>query len=79
MKPWHGGNRGWGASGQRSRQYRWVGFVFGFCCGALLALFKRTKPGCYLRPVGEEPSSMDEAQATALEFGAGFSNLLVKI
>jgi hypothetical protein len=32
-----------------------------------------------LRPVGEEPSSVDEAQATALEFGARFSNLMVKM
>jgi hypothetical protein len=58
-------------------QYRWIGFVFGCSCrgGALLAFFERAKPGFQVCPVGEEPASVDEAQATALELWARFSDL----
>lgn len=77
MQPWHG-RRGYCGAGRRVGQYRRIGFVFGSCRGALLlllALFECAKPGRELRPVGEEPASVDEAQATALELGARFSDL----
>ena len=66
MQPWHG-RRGYCGAGWHVRQYRRIGFVFGSCRGALLlALFECAEPGRDLRPVGEEPTSVDEAQATAL-------------
>lgn len=63
MQPW------WGycGAGRHVGQYRRIGFVFDSCRGALLlALFEHAKPGRELRPVCEEPASVNEAQATVL-------------
>ena len=76
MQPWYG-HRGYCGAGRRVGEYGRIGVVSGFCRGALLllALFERAKPGCEVRAVGEEPASVDEAQATALEFWARFADL----
>jgi hypothetical protein len=60
---------------RNSRHCRWVGFVLALRRGALLALFERAEPRCELRLVGEEPPSVDEAQAAALQLRALFSDL----
>jgi hypothetical protein len=80
MQPWHG-HRGYCGAGRRVGEYGRIGVVSGFCRGALLllllllALFERAEPGCEVRAVGEEPASVDEAQATAQEFWTRFADL----